>query len=128
MLDNITQKLIGLEYGWNRVGTLVVFIPGVSLITHKLKTADLRRTIENGWYDPASRINFDDARFLDNVHEWHILGSLVQTVSSIALGILVNPVFLVPSFVAMYEVVSASMSYKTHKLRLNEANGRLTLH
>src|SRR5262245_41005888 len=117
MLNNVCQKLNNLEYGINKIDTLVIFVPAISLITHKLKTADLQKKIENifqGNPDLGAVLNSKEFDQLDKVNKLHALGGIVQMISFIALGVLLNPVFLIPCFFAMYEACSAANGLKLH--------------
>ena len=119
MLNNIGQRIVSLEYGINKIGTLVIFVPIVSLITHKLKTSDFQKKIDNAVQENQGNpdllmvwLNSREFVQLDEVNKWHALGGIVQTIFFVALGILINPVFLIPSFFAMYEAYSAANGLK----------------
>lgn len=91
MLEAISQRLKPLEYGINKLGTLIVLVPGVSLIAYNAKTAALHQKIKNDQkLDPdllrLAEMQRKDWKNLKQINQWHILGSLVQIVAFVALA------------------------------------------
>lgn len=107
MLDAISQRLKPLEYGINKLGTLVVLVPGVSLITYNAKTAALHQKIKGDQQLDQDLLRLaemqkKDWKKLKQINQWHILGSLAQIVAIVAWAVfkqrqLIALVSLVPT-------------------------------
>lgn len=123
MIDSVKQNIIQLDYGWN-AQSLVVFIPGISLLVQKIKSAhiyaNLKETYTSGKQLTLLLASKEYAQ-LDKMHKWHSLGSLVQTIVFVTLGIMCNPLFFVPSVFSLYEMHISSKGL-THKFVLHEDN------
>ncbi len=91
MLEAISQRLKPLEYGINKLGTLIVLVPGVSLIAYHAKTAALHQKIKDDQKLEqdlllVADMEKKDWKKLKQINQWHILGSLVQIVAIVALA------------------------------------------
>lgn len=128
MLNAISQKLHHMEYGINKIGTFIVLVPGVSWVTYTLKTAALHQKIKD---DQAQEPNLalmeeKDWKQLKQTNQWHILGSLVQTIVIVALAILKQRHLLaLAAVVPVCELLSAlrSSQYEGEEIRRGALKG-----
>lgn len=102
----IKQNIIDMEYGWKKPQSLIILVPGLSLIFQKIQTSHLLNILKETYQtsdQSSALINSREYKKLDSIYQWHVLGSLIQTISLVALSIW-NPVFLVPAAFSTYEM------------------------
>lgn len=127
MLDcaSIRQKIANIEYGFNPA-SLVVLVPGLSLIVQKIQSSQLLDTLRANYSEPAQASALLASREyakLDTVFKYHVTGSFIQTIFFAALSAL-HPLFVVPTLLAAYGSYSAVNS---HHLEIIMANNRLSI-
>jgi hypothetical protein len=113
----IKQSIIEMEYGWKKPRSLIILVPGLSLIFQKIQVSHLISTLKASYQKPdqfSALLNSREYAKLDTIYKWHTLGSLIQTISLLALTTL-NPVFLLPAAFSIYEMY-ASAEGITHKV------------
>lgn len=110
---SIKQSISNINYGWN-LPSLMVFVPGLSLLVQKIKTADITARIVSNLPDPANCDEVDDpdnqsianySQYLANfssslqaakgtvksdpdlikMYKWHAIGGVVQLVALFVL-------------------------------------------
>jgi hypothetical protein len=94
----IENKLAHLEYGPN-FQSLIVLIPGISLIAQRIQNSHLRSNIEANKYD--EQIFYREGRKLQTLGLYHCVGDLVQTIALLALAA-INPLFMLPAILPIY--------------------------
>lgn len=123
MINQIYEKICDLDYGVNKIESLVVFIPGISLIIFKVKTAGFLNVLKD-----YNEINSDahgrhmkrtltgrDWEYKRTVDVWHQLGSLIQTITFVALAIIIKPIFIIAAGLSIYEIYCANKPSKEEK-------------
>jgi hypothetical protein len=116
MFNSLHQYIINGDYGnvyspltWN-MQTLTVFIPGVSLMIQKIKISDISRILKDRYKEPICSIpemlKDHSYRKLENICEWHVLGSVTQIIYLFVLS-LFNPLFFIPCTCSFYNLYRA---------------------
>lgn len=108
--QSIKQHILEMEYGFNRPKSLVVLIPGVSLIFLQIQASALRQTLNETYtkLDELSALSENPAYAkLDTIHTWHALGSLAQVILLLFLSTF-HPLCLIPAAFSFYELYSSS--------------------
>lgn len=106
---NIQQNIIDMDYCWNRK-TLVLLVPGVSLIIQKIQTSHLLDILRSTYKKSdqfKDLLNSREHVKLETVCGMHTLGSLVQIISLLFLTHF-NFLFLAPIAFSIYEMYSSS--------------------
>lgn len=106
----IRQSIINTDYGFDKPKSLIVLVPIASLIFQKIQVSNLINTLKNTYTRPhqcLDLINSREYKKLNTVHNWHVLGSLIQTISLLFL-INFHPLFLIPAVFSIYELSSSA--------------------
>lgn len=97
MLSSINQKICDptQDYASNSCAGVVTMIPLVSIIVHKITTADLQRRIKNAQINSNFSLMEKEVKQLQIVTDNHIKGAKFQLISFVALAVLAtNPVLV----------------------------------
>jgi hypothetical protein len=103
MFERIREGMAKIEYGCN-LQSLVVFVPVLSLIALKAQKSYLLNESQKTKYATPEQVLpvFDR---LNIAPCYHIVGTLIQTITLLALTTLLHPLFLVPCFCSLYEML-----------------------
>lgn len=112
-LSNIKQSLEKIDYAWNKPHTYLVLIPGLSLYIEKIQLAITVPLVESYTQEERDVLIDIHSRKFDNITKWHLRGSLIQILASVAaIKILSHPLFrqiaLVAGCLAFCEVLYTS--------------------
>lgn len=118
-LQTIRQSIIKIDYGFNNPKSLLVLCPGVSLICQKIQMGALIETLENRYHKPhkiEEICTSDEFYKIRKICKWHLLGSLIQTISLLFLAN-VQPLFLIPAAISLYQAFSSFNGISRESIR-----------
>ena len=84
------------------------------MIFQKIQVSHLINTLKASYQRPDQALNSREYTKLDIINTLHAVGSLIQTISLLALTTL-NPIFLLPAAFSIYEMYVSSKGI-THKV------------
>lgn len=108
-LQAIKQSLVDIEYGWN-AGSLVVLVPGLSLLVQKMQRAQLIESLKSQNFSVEQSQSFYNSREfkkLDTIAYVHAVGSMIQLAAFIVLSTM-TPYALIPAAVSLYQLYTCS--------------------
>lgn len=113
--NSIRQKIADIDYGFN-LQTLIVLVPGLSLLAQKIKVQSILRFAEQN--NPVNFIGSRESAQIDHVYKWHAIGSAIQ-IAVFGLLTKVYPLpsdprvslFAIPCLLALYQFQNALLGY-----------------
>lgn len=114
MITSLVNERI--NYGWNRETVVAVSIPVLSSYIQRVQKAFLSEPISVSPELPVRQIMEllrPRIRLIHKMKESHFLGHIVQTVTCLALALLLHPAFLIPTALGAFETLLGAVSLMT---------------
>ena len=124
MFERIREGMAKIEYGYN-LQSLIVFVPGLSLIALKVQRSYLLNESQKTKYathQQAIAVSDSRSEKLETAACYHIAGTSIQAITLLALTTLLHPLFLVPCLCSLYEMLSSiyQLSSTNMKIQLGQ--------
>lgn len=125
--ESVKKNVIAMEYKLVSLQSLILLIPGVSLIAKKIHEAHLFDLIKKNHPTSskmAALLGSREYNKLDTIYKGHAIGSTIQLVALVALSLFMHPFFLLFAAFAAYEFYSSfrgltnTVTYLKEKLHL----------
>lgn len=120
-INAIKEGALNIEYGWSHPGSLVVLVPGLSLLVQKIQSAHILEVLKTTY--PKSeqivqKLSSPEYKKLGAMYDWHHVGSGIQCVALLALSA-VTPWVLLPTCFSLYQFVSCTLNLGRMEIGLN---------
>lgn len=137
-LSNITKSIGNIEYSLTSPKSYLAFIPGISLIVQKVQLNQMLPII-NKMKPPIIDDRNNDkiitkeesiVRNYSNLSKWHVRGSIIDIIISIALKIILgwNFIPMVISYISIYQIYNIMKANNSHTvIQHNDLKGNYKL-
>lgn len=105
--SSIHQKIVSIDYGFNKPTSLITLAPIVSLVVLKMQKAHLYTVIQHSFKldtvsECVSLLSNPNSKKIDTINQWHLAGALIQAIVLFSLSHF-NPLIGFIGFISLYE-------------------------
>ncbi len=136
VFSRIQQSINNIDYAWNKPQSYLALIPGISLLIQKIQLAKILPLINNMHppkIDDSSQekgISKDEGivRKYSNLSKWHVRGSLISLIASIALINIYPLVTFIGAGLSLFQMINILRANCSHSVvQHNDVHGNYKL-